>query len=462
MNRERTSFDPKTWLGDGPEPREITSFDPKTWVGERAEAPAETPRKNAGVPLQRAPGALLAATAITVALAAGGWLWLGGDDQVTPAAAPGPTAAPAPRPTAAGERRIVRVRNLQGLAIAIEGMGVPFGEAMDLARETVGALGVDDEEMRVEVGLRGSGKTRVVYSLVAELDGGAGVRLTRQADGTYASEERLLDVVTHTRTAEGTIRHATFYASALDAGIPDSLITPFAKAFAFDFDFQREVKQGDRFLAVWEERETSQGRRVAPPQLIYAEMATSVGERAYYAFTPPDEVALRWFDAQGNGAARGLMRTPVDGARLTSGFGSRVHPIRGFVKMHNGTDFAAPTGTPVYASGKATVAAVAPNARCAGNLAKLQHNENMQTWYMHMVRFADGLAVGQEVNQGDVIGYVGTTGCSTGPHLHYEVRIDGVPRDPLTFETAKVEPLVGEAKTMFAARRAEIDAARKQ
>lgn len=465
MKRETTSFDPKTWLEEKPAARETTSFDPKTWVGDAPPPPppptdADEPDRSAA----RRPKILAAGAGLVLAIGAGTWVWMGGEDDAgseQAVAAPAAVAAPTVAPSPSEARMIGRVRNLQALGIALEEWGVPLGEAMMVARETVGALGVEDQEMRVEVILRGPRDAKVVHSIVAELDGGTGVQLTRQADGSYTREENFLNAKTEIRSAQGSIRHATFYASALEAGIPDSLITPFAKAFSFDFDF-REVKQGDTFLAVWEERVTASGRRLSPPQLIYAEMETAAsGARAYYAFVPPDEVEPRWFDAQGNGAARGLMRTPVDGARITSGFGMRFHPIRKTARAHNGTDFAAPTGTPIYASGNATVAAVAPNAGAAGNMIKLQHDDAMQTWYMHMVRFADGIAAGQQVAQGDVIGYVGTTGGSTGPHLHYEIRIDGVPRDPMTFETSKVEPLVGEARTMFAARRAEIDAARK-
>ena len=463
MKRETTSFDPKTWLEARPAAKEATSFDPKTWAGEDSPVPVE-PGPDEAVPARRPPIATIAAGGLAVVLAAGGWFLWRDDDAPTVARETAAAAATAPIPTATPTeaRRIIRVRNLQDLVIQLEAMGIPLSDAVSLARETVSALGVEDREMRVEVVLKDDGDVQVVHSIIAELDGGAGVQLTREADGRYTREENFLNAETRIETASGSIRHATFYTSALEAGIPDSLITPFAKAFSFDFDFAREVDQGDTFLAVWEERVTPQGRRVSPPRLIYAEMKTAaVGARAYYAFVPPDEVEPRWFDASGNGAARGLMRTPVDGARITSKFGGRLHPIRQTIRMHNGTDFAAPTGTPIYASGNATVAAVAPLAGAAGNMVKLQHDENMQTWYMHMVRFADGLAPGQQITQGDVIGYVGTTGGSTGPHLHYEIRIDGVPKDPLTFETAKVEPLVGEAKTMFAARRGEIDAARK-
>ncbi|MGN3975581.1 peptidoglycan DD-metalloendopeptidase family protein [Tsuneonella sp. SYSU-LHT278] len=465
MKRETTSFDPKTWLDDRKPSPETTSFNPKTWVGD-GPPPATDGKPQPGSPPRRVP--LLASLAgLALAIATGAWFWLGSEDAADSGDGAAATATPTAPAGAVIESapteapRIVSVRNYQDLGIALEQMGVPLGEAMAIAREAVGALGVEDQEMRIEVVLTGRGEARTVHSLVAELDGGTGVKLTRQSDGTFAREENFLNAETRYSSATGTYDGGTFYTSALGAGMPDSLTTPFAKAFSFDFDF-RDLSRGDTFLAVWEERVTSSGRRLSPPRLIYAELRTAVaGSHAYYAFTPPDEVEPRWFDAQGNGAARGLMRTPVDGARITSGFGGRRHPVLGILKNHNGTDFGAPVGTPIYASGNATVAAVLPMHGAAGNMIKLQHGENMQTWYMHLVRFAEGISAGQAVNQGEIIGYVGATGRVTGAHLHYEVRIDGVPTDPLTYETTKVEPLVGEAMTMFAARRAEIDAARK-
>ncbi len=447
---------------------ETTSFNPRTWVA--PETVAVTPAPGDGGPPEnkRPMGRIVVGVVLLVGLATAAWWWLRDGTPPTANAAK-PSAAQSAKPNVSSSpaeaRLILPVRNLQDLGVALEEMGVPIGDAMMVARETVGALGVEDQEMRVEVVLRdvakpGGGKERVVQSIVAELDGGAGAQLTRRPDGSYAREDNFVSAETRTFHAEGVIRHATFYASALEAGIPDSLITPFAKAFSFDFDFQREVKEGDRFLAVWEERVTPQGRRVSPPQLVYAEMTTTVGARAYYAFIPPDEVEPRWFDASGNGAARGLMRTPVDGARIASKFGGRIYPVLGFFKMHGGVDYAAPTGTPIYASGNATVQSAAM-AGSAGNRVILQHDEHIVTVYMHMSRFADGLHPGQDVKQGETIGYIGTTGRSTGPHLHYEVHIDGTKVDPLKIETTKVEPLAGDAMTMFSARRAQIDAARK-
>ncbi len=151
------------------------------------------------------------------------------------------------------------------------------------------------------------------------------------------------------------------------------------------------------------------------------------------------------------------MRTPVDGARITSRFGVRKHPIYNIQKNHNGVDFAAPTGTPIYAAGKGTIIHRAMSGG-AGNLVKIDHGEGLETRYMHLDRFADGQAVGSDVIQGQVIGYVGTTGGSTGPHLHFEIRTDGAYVDPLSFENTVAEALAGEALRMYLAQRKAISA----
>ena len=249
----------------------------------------------------------------------------------------------------------------------------------------------------------------------------------------------------------GTVKHNIFYLSAVDAGIPDSLVSDFTKAFAFDIDWGN-IRPGDRFSATWEENVTRAGRKVEAPRLLAVEYETGGVTRSFYAFIPPGETEPRWFDANGQGNARALMVTPVDGARITSRFGVRKHPIYNIEKKHNGVDFAAPTGTPIYAAGKGTIIHRAMSGG-AGNFIKIDHGEGLETRYMHLDQFAEGQAVGSEVIQGQVIGYVGTTGGSTGPHLHFEIRTDGDYVDPLSFENTVSEALGGEALRMYLAER---------
>lgn len=445
MERENTSFDPKTWVTPAPAALDEAGSAPVQEV-----VPAGTKGK-------------WAAIAIGIAVLTGGILWLMSPtaSDPTPAAAraavPGTTAKGLTQRTAT--RRIIEVKSLDELGLFLEAQGVPVGEAFVVAEETIATLG-SEEPMRISVEFKAKEKARFVQLLTAELDNGTIARLSRRADGSYDRERILEAAVSRTLTASGTIQHNTFYASAVAAGVPDSLITPFAKSMSFDFDFQLEVKQGDRFTAAWEETVTPGGRQMSAPRLVYVSLQTDTGTSEYYAFTPPDEIEPRWFAKDGAGNTRNLMRTPVDGARITSKFGYRIHPIYQTRKQHGGVDFAAPTGTPVYASGDATVIFRAA-AGGAGNLIRLEHEDGMQTYYMHLSRFADGLEVGQVVRQGTIIGYVGSTGASTGPHLHYEIRIEGEKIDPLTFQTTKVEPLKGEALTMFMARRDEISRALK-
>ncbi len=441
--------------------REATSFDPKTWVDPKpVSAPKEpehpTPSGWDAKSLARI------VTPIVLVLATAAYLFWPSGGGGEPAEAPSATSSPAPRPepTPTTSVRIIQVRGVDDLGFSLEAMGVPTGDAFTIAEEAIAALGTQ-EQMRVAIELAGQGDEKSVRTISAELSNGTAVKLTRQADGTFARENILDAASTRVRSVTGTINQNTFYASAVEAGLPDSLTTPFAKAFSFDFDFQREVAIGDTFSATWEETVTDSGRNTAPPKLLYVRLNTSKGTKTYYAFTPPDETEQRWFDESGQGNERGLMRTPVDGARITSKYGYRTHPISRAQRKHNGVDFAAPTGTPIYASGDATVAFAAPRG-AAGNFIRLDHGEGMQTWYMHLNAFAEGLTVGNAVRQGEIIGYVGTTGGSTGPHLHYEIRINGEPLDPLTFETSEVEALVGEALTMFATQRDSTNSARDE
>ncbi|MEM8725451.1 MAG: peptidoglycan DD-metalloendopeptidase family protein [Pseudomonadota bacterium] len=429
-------------------------MDPKPVSAPVEDAPTE-PAKSSGVK-----PALIAAPIALLAVAGGAYiLWPSSSDEAVEAPATEATAAaaPEPTPTATTSVRIIQVRGVDDLGFSLEAMGIPTGDAFTVAEEAIAALGTQ-EQIRVAVELADEGEEKAVRTISAELPNGTSVKLTRQSDGTFKRENILDAATTRVRSVTGTINQNTFYASAVEAGLPDSLTTPFAKAFSFDFDFQREVALGDTFSATWEETVTESGRNTEPPKLLYVRLDTSKGSKTYFAFTPPDESEQRWFDESGQGNERGLMRTPVDGARITSKYGYRTHPISRVQRKHNGVDFAAPTGTPIYASGDATVAFAAPRG-AAGNFIRLDHGEGMQTWYMHLNAFAEGLVPGKPVTQGEIIGYVGTTGGSTGPHLHYEIRINGEPLDPLTFETSEVEALAGEALTMFTTQRDSTKAA---
>jgi murein DD-endopeptidase MepM/ murein hydrolase activator NlpD len=250
----------------------------------------------------------------------------------------------------------------------------------------------------------------------------------------------------------------SFYSSAVAAGVTDSLIAVFARALAFDFDFQRDVHRGDAFEAAFEQNVDANNQPIGPPRLLFASLTTSARSAAVYAFTPPGGEE-GWFDASGRSVVRALMRTPVDGARVSSTFGMRVHPVLGFEKLHKGIDFAAAVGTPIFAAGDALVES-ANLSETAGNMAKLRHDNGWETVYMHMNRFMPGVVTGARVRQGQQIGEVGTTGRSTGPHLHYEVHIAGEPVDPTSIDTGSGVTLAGDALERFNRERDRIDVSR--
>jgi Peptidase family M23 len=484
MADDDTSFDPKTWLDPKPKDRsqetqdDEVGFDPKTWVqpaGTTARSGQDTPADTTSASAASSRAIASIAGGLFVVLGSiGGAVWFLGDsgakekpaaetlaDDVYNKPAEGaldePTieasGEPAPYP---GRQQVLSVSGYQGLLQSLLDLGVPAPEAGVLGRDAVAGLGTDTEEWLVEVWVSEGESEKAVEFMSARLADGKGVELTRGAGGSFEREDVFSQVTRELRQAGGFMGDHDFYTVAVNAGIPDSLTSEFARVFSYDFSFADEVQAGDAFEAMWEAQVDERGTEVAPPRLVYARMETAKGEREYFAFTPPGEIEAQWFSPQGLANVRSLLRTPVDGARISSQFGFRNHPIRQQRLLHGGVDFAAPTGTPVYASGNATVQFRGFHNR-AGNFIRLDHGEGMITRYLHLDEFADGLAVGQTIKQGDTIGYVGSTGGSTGPHLHYEIIIDGEKLDPLTFDTSTVEPLIGDGLTMFDQHRSRME-----
>ncbi|MGH1558809.1 M23 family metallopeptidase [Caulobacter segnis] len=188
-------------------------------------------------------------------------------------------------------------------------------------------------------------------------------------------------------------------------------------------------------------------------------MQTQAKSRALYLFQPPGDARPSWFDGNGGSVVRGLMRTPVEGARITSSFGPRVHPVLGYTRMHKGTDFAVPIGTAVYASGDGVVDFVGPHGG-HGDFVRIQHKDGVETAYAHLSRYAPGVLVGAVVRQGQPIAFSGNTGLSSGPHLHYEVIVRGEQVDPMGFQTTSGRVLKGQALAMFRKERDRIDGLR--
>jgi murein DD-endopeptidase MepM/ murein hydrolase activator NlpD len=214
----------------------------------------------------------------------------------------------------------------------------------------------------------------------------------------------------------------SLYKSATDQNIPANTIIEFARIYGFQVDFQRDIRKQDKFQLMYEVFLNEKKEIIESGKILFANLKLSGQDNVLYYFD--DEENEGHYDKNGRSVEKALMKTPINGARLSSSFGMRKHPIDGFNKMHRGTDFAAPLGTPIMASGNGIIKK-AGWCGGGGNCVKIRHNSTYETIYAHMSKFARGIKTGVRVKQGQIIGYVGSTGKSTGPHLHYEVIING-------------------------------------
>lgn len=360
--------------------------------------------------------------------------------------------------TVSAGRRILTVAGADAIGPSLVAAGVDTIEADDAARRARGVLGPGSDDVGLVFDINAGHLVR----LDATHEDGAGIALAHGGDG-FTQQTLSAHLVRRLTIVRGELDARDFYSAAVAAGVNDTLVSDFANAFAFDFDLQREVAPGDIFEAGFEQRYSAAGNPVGVPVLVYASLETAAKSRALYRFETPDKngaTGPKWYDANGRSTVRTLMRTPIDGARISSPYGMREHPVLGFMKLHRGTDFAAPTGTPIFASGDAVVEFAGlkgPN----GNFVKLRHDNGWETLYLHMNRILPGIIAGARIVQGRQIGEVGTTGRSTGPHLHYEVHIDGQPTDPLALQMGKSsEALTGAALKAFDALRDRVDARR--
>jgi len=278
------------------------------------------------------------------------------------------------------------------------------------------------------------------------------VRVSRLDDGAFEAQAVDKPTVTRAVRAHGTIE-TSLYEAAIADGVPPRVLAQLIQVFSFDIDFQREVQKGDRFALLYDSV-LAEDQVVDNGDIQVAEMTVRGDRRRYYRFK--DEHGFwDYFDAKGRSVRKALLRTPIDGARISSGFGKRKHPILGYTKMHRGTDFAAPTGTPIYAAGDGTIEVAGRNG-AYGKYIRIRHNSTYKTAYAHLSRIKIGK--GKRVRQGQVIGYVGTTGRSTGPHLHYEVHLNGKQTNPLSVKLPTGKTLTGSQLAAFKKRRAELDA----
>jgi murein DD-endopeptidase MepM/ murein hydrolase activator NlpD len=272
--------------------------------------------------------------------------------------------------------------------------------------------------------------------------------ITRQDDGTYNAEEKIYKVSPRIVRVEGA-RNGSLQQSGVKAGAPSAAMIEFIRALAYDVDFQRELKEGQKFTVLLEQLVTSDGRVTHPGRLLGGELHLLKRTVTVIRFRPQGG-AEGFYNPQGESVVRSFLRTPMDASKITSRFGMREHPILGFSALHAGVDFAAPPGTPILAAGTGKVAMAGPNGGY-GLYVKLQHTSDVATAYGHMSRIGPGIKPGVTVRQGQVIGFVGSTGMSTGPHLHYEFHRGGRQVNPLAQKFAMRASVGGKDAVRFRA-----------
>ena len=253
---------------------------------------------------------------------------------------------------------------------------------------------------------------------------------------------------------EGIIQNS-LYNTAVSLGIKPNTIIDFARLYGFQVDFQRDIWKGDSFQIIYEQFENEDGSLVENGDIIFSNLNIQGKDLNLYKFELGKN-KIDYFDENGKSMKKTLMKTPINGARLSSPFGKRKHPILGFTKMHAGTDFAAPTGTPIMASGDGVVTR-AQWCGGGGNCVKIKHNSVYQTVYAHMSKFGRGIKKGVRVKQGQIIGYVGSTGLSTGPHLHYEVIENGRKINSQKLKLPSGKTLKGKQRNKFEVNKIKID-----
>ena len=295
-------------------------------------------------------------------------------------------------------------------------------------------------------------KTITVVNLNFPITNTSSVEVRKLQD-TFTVKENILKLYKKEIVVKNSITN-NLYSSAMTVNVEPNIIVEFARIFGFEVDFQRDIRKGDWFEIYYEKFIDDNNKVRDTGKIIYASMYVNGEEINLYNFEYKNDE--EYYDIKGKSITKSLMKTPINGARLSSSFGMRKHPILGYNKMHRGTDFAAPSGTPIMASGSGTVT----RARwCGGggNCVKIKHNSTYETIYAHMKSFAKGIKEGRKVKQGQIIGYVGSTGLSTGPHLHYEVIVNGkkVNSQKLKLPSGKV--LKGDARKEFELKRIKID-----
>ena len=295
---------------------------------------------------------------------------------------------------------------------------------------------------------------QLLKEFVIQLSTTKKVYLTRDINENNFSQKILVTKLSKNIIYKENVIFQSLYKSAVDKKIPINTIIEFARIYGFQVDFQRDIKKKDTFQIMYEVFENEDGKIIETGNILFANLKLSGQDNSLYYF---DEKGSKGhYDKSGKSIKKALMKTPINGARLSSPFGMRKHPIDGFNKMHKGTDFAAPMGTPIMASGDGVIKK-AGWCGGGGNCVVIRHNSTYQTVYAHMSKFAKSIRNGVRVKQGQIIGFVGSTGKSTGPHLHYEVIVNGKKINSQKLKLPSGKVLKGDNRKLFETKKIKLD-----
>ena len=353
----------------------------------------------------------------------------------------------------------VKVLPGETLQSAVQRTGIAAAEA----KAVVDTLAQAMDTIHIKAGLafqaaisrpRGRGGPAQLIGLSMKTGPASAVTLSRTFDGALKLRELEEKVSAETTVAQGNMQ-GSLYESAIKAGADSRMVAEAVKLFSHKIDFARDIHPSDSFKLVFDRKVTEAGRTVETGNLLYAELGAKGQTTRFYRFDNAGH--SDYFDELGKNIKGFLLRTPMDGARVTSSFGMRLHPLLGYTRMHAGIDFGAPIGTPVFAAGSGVI----QEQRWAGGYGhwlKIGHQGGWATGYGHLSRYAGGLHVGSKVAQGQVVAFVGSTGISTGPHLHYEVMQGAKKLDPKSAKVPQGTILGGRELAAFKAQKGHVDA----
>lgn len=378
--------------------------------------------------------------------------------ETTDETAIAPAALPEVQPQERPELRTHKIDRGDTLTTVLAKLGVEGEEA----RAAVGALKSHFNPRDLRIGqtltaqfapMQNSGDDRLI-EVALRKDVERTIIASLSDEGTYVGHEKLTPLAaTSVRRASNI--NSSLYEAMLAQGIPDRVIIELIRIMSYDVDFQRDIRKGDHFDVLYEVMSDETGRPIKSGNVLYG--ALTVGKKTVALYRHEGANGnVGYYTADGKSSKKLLMRTPIDGARISSGYGMRRHPVLGYSKMHKGMDFAAARGTPIMAAGNGTVE-YAGRRGSYGIYVKVKHDGGYQTAYAHMKKLASGVSKGRKVRQGQIIGYVGTTGRSTGPHLHYEVMQGNKQVNPQRLNFATSQPLDASETGRFAKLRQSTD-----